>query len=299
MTREGQEMTPVMHKFMDVMAGNQRRRALLGAYKIDEQERENSGEYGPRQNLAEWDWNRPGCRSLDKVAHVLPYSHLRVPLGSRVSRRRDAGKPHPRGRRTVCQRGESVGGVCYLSHGVTDEAMVSPDGRSLDDFHLARPSADEAQLNLCGDSTFHAISLIHPKAASALLELLTEDVMANFVDVSTDTKTIAGEALAYPSTPNPVISSNVVTIPPGMVTPWMVHPVQCYIYVLEGVLTVEFSADGSLHKCNAGQAFLQTRTHWHRGRNDGTTPVSFLGVFIGAKDVPTMLHPPSGKLVQG
>jgi hypothetical protein len=81
MTREGQEMTPVMHKFMDVTAGNQRRRALLGAYKIDEQERENSGEYGPRQNLAEWDWNRPGCRSLDKVAHVLPYSHLRVPLG--------------------------------------------------------------------------------------------------------------------------------------------------------------------------------------------------------------------------
>jgi hypothetical protein len=61
--------------------------------------------------------------------------------------------------------------------------------------------------------------------------------MANFVDVSTDTKTIAGEALEYPSTPNPVISSNVVTIPPGTVTPWMVHPVQCYIYVLEGVLT--------------------------------------------------------------
>ena len=37
------------------------------------------------------------------------------------------------------------------THGVTDEAMVSPDGRSLDDFYLARPGADEAQLDLFGD----------------------------------------------------------------------------------------------------------------------------------------------------
>ena len=35
---------------------------------------------------------------------------------------------------------------------------------------------------------------------------------ASFVDVSADTKTIAGEPLEYPSTPNPVIFSNVVTI---------------------------------------------------------------------------------------
>lgn len=70
---------------------------------------------------------------------------------------------------------------------------------------------------------------------------------AAFVDVSTDTKTIAGEPIDYPSTPNPVISSNVVTIPPGTVTSWMAHPVPAYLYVLEGTLTVEFAADGSLH----------------------------------------------------
>ena len=33
-------------------------------------------------------------------------------------------------------------------HGVTDKSMVSPDGRSLDDFYLARPGAHEAQLDL-------------------------------------------------------------------------------------------------------------------------------------------------------
>jgi pimeloyl-ACP methyl ester carboxylesterase len=36
-------------------------------------------------------------------------------------------------------------------HGVPDETMVSPDGLSLDNFYLARPGADEIQLDLFGD----------------------------------------------------------------------------------------------------------------------------------------------------
>src|SRR5580693_7650401 len=101
MTGEGQEMAPVMHILMDVMSGNQRRRALLGADEIDQEERENSGECGPTENLADRDWNRPGCRSMDKAVHVLPYrvSLLRPPLGKGSPREsgKNAGKPHPRG----------------------------------------------------------------------------------------------------------------------------------------------------------------------------------------------------------
>lgn len=37
------------------------------------------------------------------------------------------------------------------THGVPDETMVSPDGQSLDNFYLARPGADEIQLDLFGD----------------------------------------------------------------------------------------------------------------------------------------------------
>jgi pimeloyl-ACP methyl ester carboxylesterase len=37
------------------------------------------------------------------------------------------------------------------THGVPDETMVSPDGLSLDNFYLARPDADEVQLDLLGD----------------------------------------------------------------------------------------------------------------------------------------------------
>ena len=37
------------------------------------------------------------------------------------------------------------------THGVSDEASVSPDGIALDNFYLARPGADEVQLDLFGD----------------------------------------------------------------------------------------------------------------------------------------------------
>jgi pimeloyl-ACP methyl ester carboxylesterase len=37
------------------------------------------------------------------------------------------------------------------THGVSNEASVSPDGIALDNFYLARPGADEVQLDLFGD----------------------------------------------------------------------------------------------------------------------------------------------------
>ncbi len=37
------------------------------------------------------------------------------------------------------------------THGVADISLVSPDGYSLDNFYLARPGADEVQLDLFGD----------------------------------------------------------------------------------------------------------------------------------------------------
>jgi len=106
------------------------------------------------------------------------------------------------------------------------------------------------------------------------------------------TTTIAGEPLRYPTTAEPVISSSVVTIPPGGVTEWMIHPVPAYLYVLEGTLTVEL-ADGTRHEFAAGQNLLQCHTTWHRGRNEGTTPMRFLGVFIGARGEPEIVHPPN------
>jgi mannose-6-phosphate isomerase-like protein (cupin superfamily) len=103
-------------------------------------------------------------------------------------------------------------------------------------------------------------------------------------------QTIADERLEYPSTPYPVISSAVLSVPIGEANQWMTHPVPAYLYVLEGTLTVEFE-DGRQYEFQEGRAFLQCRTMWHRGRNFGSKPVKFLAVF-GSNSVPYILHPP-------
>jgi pimeloyl-ACP methyl ester carboxylesterase len=41
--------------------------------------------------------------------------------------------------------------IWQYTHGVSDTTHVSPDGYSLDNFYLARPGADEVQLDLFGD----------------------------------------------------------------------------------------------------------------------------------------------------
>lgn len=41
--------------------------------------------------------------------------------------------------------------IWQYTHGVPDTTLVSPDGYSLDNFYLARPGADEIQLDLFGD----------------------------------------------------------------------------------------------------------------------------------------------------
>src|SRR5262245_44947384 len=41
--------------------------------------------------------------------------------------------------------------IWQYTHGVADTSSVSPDGYSLDNFYLARPGADEVQLDLFGD----------------------------------------------------------------------------------------------------------------------------------------------------
>jgi pimeloyl-ACP methyl ester carboxylesterase len=41
--------------------------------------------------------------------------------------------------------------IFQYTHGTADPSLVSPDGRSLDDFYLARPGADEVQLDLLKD----------------------------------------------------------------------------------------------------------------------------------------------------
>lgn len=115
--------------------------------------------------------------------------------------------------------------------------------------------------------------------------------------VSTDTTTDAGEPIRYLSTPNAEVTSVILSLPPGGKTDWMTHPVPGYLYILEGQLTVEFE-DGHRLTFKQGQAFMQARTKWHRGINEGNTRMRFLAVFFGEKGTPTILNPPHGTAVK-
>ncbi len=136
-----------------------------------------------------------------------------------------------------------------------------------------------------------ALTVGGPLIGSPLMAAEADTIKATMKDVSKDSVTDAGEPIVYLNTPSPEISSAIMTIPAGTTTEWMVHPVQGYVYVLEGTLTVEF-ADGPRKEFKAGQGFPQARSSWHRGRNDSKGLVRFLAVFFGGKDVPNVLHPP-------
>ena len=136
-----------------------------------------------------------------------------------------------------------------------------------------------------------ALTVGGPLIGSPLMAAEADTIKATMKDVSKDSVTDAGEPIVYLNTPSPEISSAIMTIPAGTTTEWMVHPVQGYVYVLEGTLIVEF-ADGPRKEFKAGQGFPQARSKWHRGRNEGVGMVRFLAVFFGGKDVPNVLHPP-------
>jgi quercetin dioxygenase-like cupin family protein len=133
-------------------------------------------------------------------------------------------------------------------------------------------------------------------AAWAQTKATPPAAVASITPVSHSSLTIAGEPELYLSTPDPEVSSMIFTLPPGGVSQWMIDPAPVYGYVLEGTLDVEFE-DGSRQSFPAGPGFLQCRSKWHRGRNDGSQTMRFLAVFFGAKGVPNVVHPASGPLV--
>ena len=126
----------------------------------------------------------------------------------------------------------------------------------------------------------------------------SSSVQTSITMVSKDTVTDAGEPIRYLSTPNPEVTSMILSLPPGGKTEWMTHPVPGYVYILEGQLTVEF-IDGTHVTFKAGQGFLQARAKWHRGVNDGQQRMRFLAVFFGEKETPVILNPPKSPYTNG
>lgn len=101
--------------------------------------------------------------------------------------------------------------------------------------------------------------------------------------------TNTGNPVAYPQTTTPEITTMIVEIAPGASTVLHRHPVPSVAYMLQGELEVR-AAGGIVNRYKAGDAFLETIGHTHRGINVGTTPVRILVTYVGVKGQPNTIE---------
>ena len=98
-------------------------------------------------------------------------------------------------------------------------------------------------------------------------------------------QTIIGQDIAeYPTGTAPLVTAAIVTIPPGGETGWHVHAVPLFVYVLSGVVTVDYGTAGT-NVYQPGTGFLEAMNWPHNGMNPGTEPVSILAVYMGASGI--------------
>jgi quercetin dioxygenase-like cupin family protein len=83
-----------------------------------------------------------------------------------------------------------------------------------------------------------------------------------------------GQVITAPVHPNVVAS--ITTFPPGAETPVHKHLYPHYVYVMEGTLTVTNLETGKTFQAKQGQFVVEMMNVWHKGKNEGTTPVKLL-----------------------
>jgi quercetin dioxygenase-like cupin family protein len=102
--------------------------------------------------------------------------------------------------------------------------------------------------------------------------------------VFTGHETIIGQPIAFSTEPNPLVTSAIVTIPPGGETGWHEHSVPLFVYILEGAVTVDYGSHG-IRTISAGSSILEAMNWPHNAHNYGSVPVRILAVYLGAEGV--------------
>jgi quercetin dioxygenase-like cupin family protein len=93
---------------------------------------------------------------------------------------------------------------------------------------------------------------------------------------------ILGQPVTYPAGPL-MVTSAIVTIPPGGETGWHLHEVPLFVYVLEGTVTVDYGERG-VRTYQPGTGFIEAINWAHNGKNEGTVPVKIMAVYMGGGD---------------
>jgi quercetin dioxygenase-like cupin family protein len=119
---------------------------------------------------------------------------------------------------------------------------------------------------------------VNAQLASSYSTLLTPVLTAD--------ETVLGQPIIYPSSAEALITSAIVSIPPGGQTGWHEHSIPLFAYILEGELTVDYGSEGT-RVYRAGEGVMEAIDWPHNGTSTGTVPVRILAVYIGAEAVPT------------
>lgn len=106
--------------------------------------------------------------------------------------------------------------------------------------------------------------------------------------ILTSGTTVTGETIRYPTDGAAEITAAIVNVAPGQSTGWHRHGVPLFAYILAGNLTVDYGDKGK-RDYKPGDGFLEAMDTTHDGHNGGTTPVSILVVYMGAKGAPQVL----------
>ncbi len=114
-----------------------------------------------------------------------------------------------------------------------------------------------------------------------------------FIRLLRTSTTWDGDPIRYDPSPCPEVQAVLMEIAPGGTNPWHSHPVNAFVYILEGDFRVELENHTSrdFHK---GDAYAQVVEAWHQGSNIGKGPVKALIFFTGEAGAPTatpMLSP--------
>jgi quercetin dioxygenase-like cupin family protein len=100
-------------------------------------------------------------------------------------------------------------------------------------------------------------------------------------------KTILGEEFTYPQG-RPDVTAAILVLAPGARTLTHRHGVPLFVYVLEGVIDVDYGAKGK-RTYKAGDAFMEAMSVAHYGMNNSQAPVRLLAVYMGAADAPDVI----------
>jgi quercetin dioxygenase-like cupin family protein len=120
-----------------------------------------------------------------------------------------------------------------------------------------------------------AFAVAAPAAAEESVQY--QNLLAPLLQTGTD---IIDQPIAYPPG-TPKVTAATVVIPPGGETGWHTHEVPLFVYVLDGVVTVDYG-DKGIKVYKAGESFMEAMNWPHNGMNKQDAPVRILAVYMGS-----------------